>query len=123
MKELKAIDFRLFIGCPCYITDTDNPVPSTIEGIDGMLNMVISERVNYPPSLIKPILRRFETLSRDEIEQLNKLWPNEKISRTVTDSIRMDAQIINFLTLLHIDVFSWVEQGLAIDAAYNSMSN
>ena len=123
MKELKAIEFRFFIGCPCYITDTDRPVLSSIEGIDCVLDMVISERTNYLPSLIKPILRRFESLSRDEIEQLNKLWPKEKISRTLSDSILMDAKIIDFLTLLHIDVFSWINQGFAIDAAYNSMSN
>lgn len=119
MKELKAIDFRFFIGCSCYIMDTDIPVPSTVEGIDIHLNTVISERVNYEPNVIKLILRRFETLSRVEIEQLNALWPNGKISRTVTDSILMDAEIINFLTLLHIDVFGWIDQGLAIDAAYN----
>lgn len=121
MKVLKAVDFRFFIGCPCYITDTDEPVLSTIEGIDGDLNMVISERVNYPPNQIKPVFRRFESLSRHEVEGLNKLWPNERISRTVTDSIVMDAEIINYLTSLNVDVLGWIDQGLAIDAAYNSM--
>lgn len=121
MKKLSAIDFRFFIGCPCYITDTDPPVSSSIEGIDGYLNMVISERVNYEPELIKPILRRFDSLSRNEVEQLNKLWPNENIKRTVFDSIQLDAEIINHLTSLHVDVFGWIDQGLAIDAAYNTM--
>lgn len=123
MRELKAIEFRFFIGCPCYIIDTDNPVLSSIEGIDGKLNMVISERANYEPRLIKPILRRFESLSRHEIEDLNALWPKEKIRRTVNSSILMDAEIINYLTLLHIDVFGWIDQDFAIDAAYNSMLN
>lgn len=119
-NKLKAIDFRFFVGCPCYITDIHPPVPSTIEGIDAMLNMVISERTNYEPSLIKPVLRRFENLSRHEIEGLNKLWPSENIKRTTFDSIKLDADIINYLTLLNVDVYSWIDQGLAIDAAYNS---
>lgn len=117
--KLKAIDFRFYIGCPCVIFDTDEGVPSTIEGIDAMLNMVISERVNYPPDIIKPVLRRFETLSRHEVEELNKLWPKEHIQRTTLDSIELDANIINYLTGLNVDVFGWVEQGLAIDAGYN----
>ena len=120
MKTLKAIDFRFFIGCPCYITDTDQPVPSTIEGIDGQLNMVISERVNYEPSVIKPILRRFETLSRHEVDELNKLWPKESIKRTTEDSILLDADIIDYLTSINVDVFGWIDKGLAIDAAYNT---
>lgn len=120
-NTLKAIDFRLFIGCPCLIVDTDQPVPSTIEGIDGILNMVISERVNYAPALIKPILRKFESLSRHEVEGLNKLWPSENIKRTTFESIQLDANIINYLTSLNVDVFGWIEKGLAIDAAYNSI--
>ena len=115
--KLKAKDFRLFIGCPCYIFDTDQPVPSTIEGIDGVLNMVISERVNYNPNVIKPILRRFENLSRHEVEGLNKLWPIDKVSRTTFDSIVLDASIIDYLTKLNVDVFGWIDQGLAIDAS------
>lgn len=116
MKKLKAIDFRFFIGCPCYITDTNEWVPSIIEGIDHISDMVISERVNYSPNLIKPVLRKFESLSRHEIEQLNKLWPKAHINRTTEESINLDADIINYLTSLNIDVFNWIEQGLAINA-------
>lgn len=120
--KLKALDFRLFIGCPCYIFDTvDHPaVPSTVEGIDGTLNMVISERINYNPGVIKLVLRKFESLSRHEVEELNKLWPKENIKRTTFDSIKLDADIINYLTSINVDVFGWIDQGLAIDAAYNS---
>lgn len=119
-NKLSAIDFRFFIGCPCYIMDTDQPVLDKIEGIDGALNMVISERVNYPPDIIKPILRKFESISRHEIEGLNKLWPHENIQRTAFESIKLDANIINYLTSINVDVFGWIDQGLAIDAAYNS---
>lgn len=121
MKTLNAIDFRFYIGCPCYIMDTDKPILDAIEGIDAVMNMVISERVNYEPSIIKPVLRRFETLSRHEVEGLNKLWPKEHISRTTLESIHLDANIINYLTSLNVDVFGWIEQGLAIDAEYNNI--
>ena len=122
MKPLKAIDFRFFIGCPCYLMDTDKPIPSIIEGVDVQLDMVITELSLYHPSLIKPLLRRFESLSRHEVEQLNKLWPNESIKRTTFGSIQLDAEIINYLTSLYVDVFNWIDQGLAIDAAYNTLN-
>jgi hypothetical protein len=114
-NKLNAIDFRFFIGCPCYITDSNPFVFSTIEGIDSSTNTIISERVNYSPDLIKPILRKFDSLSRHEIEELNKLWPKEKINRTTFGSIQLDAEIIDYLTSLHVDVFGWIELGLAID--------
>ena len=119
---LKARDFRFFIGCTCYIMDSNIPSPSTIEGIDVCLNTIISERVGYSPDLIKPILRRFDSLSRYEVEELNKLWPNQNIKRTTEQSINLDADIINYLTSLNIDVFNWIEKGLAIDAAYNYLN-
>ena len=119
---LKARDFRFFIGCTCYIMDSNIPTLSTIEGIDVCLNTIISERVGYSPDLIKPILRRFDSLSRYEVEELNKLWPNQNIKRTTEQSINLDADIINYLTSLNIDVFNWIEKGLAIDAAYNYLN-
>jgi small nuclear ribonucleoprotein (snRNP)-like protein len=120
---LKAVDFRFFIGCPCHITSTDQPILATIEGIDGTMNMVISNRMNRVPQIIKPILRKFENLSRHEVEGLNKLWPVENIKRTTFDSIKLDADIINYLSSLHVDVFGWIEKGLAIDAEYNTLTS
>lgn len=115
---LNAIDFRFFIGSPCYIGDSEKIY--VIEHINFHLNRVVSNRTNYSPDLIKPILRRFESLSRHEVEQLNKLWPNENIKRTTFGSIQLDAEIINYLTNLHVDVFGWIDKGLAIDAGYNT---
>lgn len=123
-NTLSAIDFRLFIGCHCHIKDS--PCFSIIKGIDVNMDLVIIDEKGIAfqsPSLVKPILRRFESLSRHEVEQLNKLWPNENIKRTTFDSIQLDAKIINYLTLLHIDVNGWIDQELAIDAAYNTISN
>jgi len=118
-NKLSAIDLRFFIGCPCY---QPGPILATIDGINIAADTVISENCSYSPNLIKPILRRFENLSRQEVEQLNKLWPSENIKRTAFGSIQLDAQIINYLTLLHVDVFGWIDQGLAIDAAYNTLN-
>jgi hypothetical protein len=53
------------------------------------------------------------------VEGLNKLWPKENIKRTTFDSIKLDADIIFYLTSLNVDVFGWIEQGLAVDAEYN----
>lgn len=119
-NKLNAIDFRFFIGCPCHITSIDPPILATIEGVDVTMNMVISNRMNRVPQIIKPILRRFENLSRHEVEGLNKLWPKENIRRTTFDSIKLDADIIEYLTSLHVDVFDWIEKGLAVDAEYNN---
>lgn len=115
MKK-RAIDFRFFIGCSCAIMDGDEPTPSHIEGIDVHTNKIISERVDWDPELIKPVLRRFDSLSRHEVEELNKLWPKEHINRTTFDSIVLDANIILFLTSLSVDVFDWIGQGLALDS-------
>lgn len=117
-KVLKAIDFRFYIGCPCHIKGFSNH--STIESVNVDLNKVVDVGVSHDPDLVKPILRKFENLSRHEVEQLNKLWPAENIKRTTFDSIKLDADIINYLTSLHVDVFGWIEQGLAIDAEYNT---
>jgi len=119
-KTLSAIDLRFFIGCPCYIMDTDQLVPSTIEGIDIENNKVIIKNLTFDPMQIKLGLRRFENLSRHEVEGLNKLWPSESITRTTFDSIKLDAEIINYLTALNVDVFGWIDQNLAIDVAYNN---
>jgi hypothetical protein len=122
-KTLKAIDLRFFIGCPCSVWN--GKWTSVIENIDIERNVIVariddSKGKYWTPDNIKPILRRFENLSRHEIEGLNKLWPNESIKRTTFGSIQLDAEIINYLTALNVDVFGWIDQGLAVDVAYNN---
>lgn len=130
-KALKANDFRFFIGCPCQILGIDKPIISTIKHIDVLKNKIICignemhllSVVEFDPENVKPILRKFDMLSRHEIEELNKLWPKENIKRTIYDSIVLDANIINYLTSLNVDVFGWIEKGLAIDAEYNTLNS
>lgn len=130
MKKLTSLDFRLFIGCTCRIfdpsgykpiaNDPDNiePIIGTIDGINIAYDRVLWNHKEYDPDVVKLILRKFDSLSRVEVEELNKLWPKEKINRDTFSSIVLDAEIINYLTLLRVDVFNWIDQGLAIDAAY-----
>lgn len=122
---LKAADLKFYIGCPCYILGSDKPVLSVIKGVD-VVSDTVTAGVNrheflVGTSVVKPILRKPENLSRHEIEQLNKLWPKESIKRTFNDSIMLDAHIISYLTSINVDVFGWIEQGLAVDAEYNSI--
>jgi hypothetical protein len=124
-NKLNILDLRYFIGCPCSITgvvEFPNGYTGTIEGIDNACNLVLTDYGFIESERVKPILRRFENLSRHEVEGLNKLWPLESIKRTTFDSIVLDARIIDYLTGLNVDVFGWIDQGLAIDAANNNKS-
>lgn len=106
------------MGAPCLIyEDGAEPVSSYIEGIDFVQGAVISERVNYHPSNIKPILRQFSSLSREEVEHLEKLWTRQE---TTEDSILSSANVVEYLTSIHVDVFKWIEKGLAVDAALSA---
>jgi len=120
MEKLNTRDFRFFIGSQCLIKGTKCEYISIIEGIDLPVNKVITSHGYQEPSKVKPILRKFENLSRHEVEGLNKLWPIERISRTTFDSIKLDAGIIDYLTSLNVDVFGWIERDLATDAANNN---
>lgn len=132
MKKLTAIDYRLFIGCSCRILDPSGYRPlvnypdnieaiiASIDGINVRDNKILWNYKEYDPSIVKPILRRFNSLTRSEIEELNKLWPKENIKRTTQDSIVLDAEIINYLTSKTIDVFGWIDLDLAFDAEYFS---
>ena len=128
-KQIKAIDFKFFIGCPCAIYEIDNigeinysidPSPSFIEGVDHYGNLVISERATYEPIQIKPILRKLESLNREEVEHLNKLWSK---SETTEENVLSSADIINFLTSIHIDIFQWIDKGFAIEAGNYNLIN
>lgn len=109
---------KFYIGCSCYLGDSK--LHFTIESVDTDSNMVMIKNVTLwqDVSIVKPILRKFESLSRHEVEQLNKLWPNERVNRTTFESIQLDAEIIGYLTSLHVDVFGWIDKGLAVDAEH-----
>jgi len=125
MKKILTLnDLRFYIGSPCSVTVKGDEVMATFAGMNLSWATVVvvtpgfQDHIEYKPESFKLILRRFESLSRHEVEGLNKLWPIERISRTTFDSIKLDAGIIEYLTGLNVDVFGWIDQGLAIDAAH-----
>ena len=50
--------------------DTDEPVSAFIEGCDFDNDEIISERVNYDPNIIKPILRDISDITIEEAIEL-----------------------------------------------------
>lgn len=75
MKKLEENPIHLYIGQLCAICDTDQPVQDKIEGCDFERDLIISERVNYDPSIIKPILRDISDMTKEEaLEAANIVW-------------------------------------------------
>lgn len=66
-RKITAHDLQFYGGLKCLIYDGGEPVSDTIEGIDLHLNKVISERANYDPIQIKPILKQLENITLEEV--------------------------------------------------------
>lgn len=84
-KYFDANPIHLYIGSPCAIYDTSEPVSAFIEGYDSCQDKIISERVNYDPKIIKPILRDISNITNSEaLEVANLVWfalGNKKINK------------------------------------------
>lgn len=75
MKKLEVNPVYFYMGQPCAICDTDNPVSDFIEGCDFVQDKIISERVNWNPEIIKPILRDISDMTIEEaVEAVNIAW-------------------------------------------------
>ena len=75
MKKLEKNPIHLYVGQICAICDTDQPVQDKIEGCDFERDLIISERTNYDPSIIKPILRDISDITKEEaLEAANIVW-------------------------------------------------
>lgn len=75
MKKLEKNPIHLYIGQLCAICDTDHPIQDKIEGCDFERDLIISERTNYDPSIIKPILRNISDITKEEaLEAANIVW-------------------------------------------------
>lgn len=85
MKSLEKNPIHLYIGSPCAVCDTNDPVSDHIEGCDFVNDEIISERVNYKPEIIKPILRDISNMTSEEaLEVANLVWfaiGNKKIDK------------------------------------------
>lgn len=66
--EITAKQLINFIGLPCLIYDGGEPVfHPRIEGVDIDCNEVIAERTNYKPNQIKPILKKLENITVEDV--------------------------------------------------------
>lgn len=75
MKKLDKNPIHLYVGSPCMICDTDEPVLDKIEGCDYEQDVIISERVSWNPDLIKPILRNISDITKEEaLVAVNLAW-------------------------------------------------
>lgn len=75
MKQLDKNPIHLYVGLPCAICDSEQPVSDVIEGCDYVLDKIIAERTSWEPNIIKPILRDISDLTREEaIEAANIVW-------------------------------------------------
>lgn len=75
MKELERNPIHLYVGSPCAIFDSAEPVSDTIEGCDYVQDKIIAERVNWSPTIIKPILRDISDITSEEaLEVANLVW-------------------------------------------------
>lgn len=75
MKKLEKNPIYLYTGQPCAICDTDNPAFDKIEGCDFSQDIIIAERANWNPDVIKPILRDISDMTQEEaIEAVNIIW-------------------------------------------------
>ena len=84
-KQLDKNPLYLYTGSPCAICDTDDQVSAIIEGCDYSQDKVISERTDWEPKIIKPILRDISNITEEEaLEVANLAWfaiGNRKIDK------------------------------------------
>lgn len=75
MKKLEKNPLYLYMGQPCAVCDTNEPVSDFIEGCDFVQDKVIAERTTWEPEIIKPILRDISDMNKEEaIEAVNIAW-------------------------------------------------
>ncbi len=70
IKKITASDLQFYCGLPCLVYDGGEPVSAMIEGVDILQNKVISERANYEPYQVVPILRRLEDITLEEVAHI-----------------------------------------------------
>ncbi len=66
-KKITASDLQFYCGLSCLVYGGGEPVTDTIEGVDIIQNKVISERANYEPHQIKPILKQLKDITLEVV--------------------------------------------------------
>lgn len=110
MKKVEDY-IHLYLGCECY---------DTFRKVTGILTAIFKNSVRidngygqWHISTIKPILRRLETMTEEEANELDWRFPVEEDANIVIKNLNPD----EFLYLLKqgFDLFNLIEEGLAID--------
>jgi len=90
--------FSLYTLCDVAITDVKPYVQDYVEGVDFVQEVIICERTNYSPSLIKLLLKDIDDISDEDATELSKICCNsssrylissftgKKIAQTIKDS-------------------------------------
>lgn len=125
-EKITAQKLALYPNCQCVIveqsvtTGEEIKTPATIEGFDFVLNKVISERRNWNPEQIKPILRPLSGLTGDEAKELYVLISEHK---TFMGRIELKSLKDDFGELLKIFVYNngseEISDVIQIDKAFN----
>ncbi len=98
-KKITALDLQFYCGLPCLVYGGGEPVNDTIEGVDIIQNKVISERANYEPYQIVPILRKLEDITIDEVAHIIiEIQGYDDVSQKVKEDWHKEAlhDILNF---------------------------
>ncbi len=66
-KKITAYDLQFYGGLRCLVYGGGEPVTDIIEGVDLHINAIISERTNYEPHQIKPILKRLIDITLEDV--------------------------------------------------------
>lgn len=132
MKQLTANDLAFFLGAKCQITDGfDREFFRVIQYVTPSNNLVfVNEVESWFAYMVKPILRHISSLTEGEAQILWRLvyesetfysettypsalsWWNEGKDKWMSLTF-----IWRRLLKWHIDIFGWIDAGLALDAA------
>lgn len=115
----KLIDYiHLYPRIPVAIYDGGEVVGDFLEGIDFVLNTLISERVNWTEDKIKPILRRLNSITKEEVDEFDNLPCNTTpYKKNTEDQTIFEAQRTMWFCSKGFDLFGLIEDELALDAA------
>jgi hypothetical protein len=121
-KQLTAHDLALYMGRPVRVYDSTG----TRVGIDMADRCIQVEGDEggmgwFLPSEVKPILRPLSSLTEEEAQEIGRIgdwrFPFDclDLECSLMDIVKEYALVWRYLLSIGIDIFGWIESGLAID--------